>query len=148
MLRRFAWVAVAVAALLLAACESGRHASAGFRLAAGDAARGKQAFLDMECYTCHEVAGSDLPRPSVQPPVPVKLGGAVLREKTDGYLAAAILNPSHAIAGHPKELVTIGNRSRMPDLRDRMTLQQLTDLVEFLQQSYTLRTAESNRFGY
>lgn len=148
MWRCLAWAAVAVAALLFAACESGRHASTGFRLAAGDAGRGKQAFIELECYTCHEVAGSDLPQPSVQPPVPVKLGGAVLREKTDGYLAAAILNPSHAIAGRPKEMVMINNQSRMPDLRDRMTLQQLTDLVEFLQQSYTLRSPESNRFGY
>jgi mono/diheme cytochrome c family protein len=145
---RIAGVAVAGAALFLAGCDPGRHSAAGFRLADGDAARGKQAFLDLQCYQCHEVAGTDLPKPAVQPPVPVQLGGTIAREKTDGYLATAILNPSHAIAGYPKEMVMVNNQSRMPDNSDKITLRQLSDLVAFLQSTYVVRPPQMNRFAY
>lgn len=149
MLRRLSWPAFAGVCILLCGCESGRHSAAGFRLAEnGSIERGKQAFVDLQCYTCHEVANSDLPKPTAQPLVPVVLGGVILREKTDGYLAASIMNPSHAIGGHPKELVMVGDRSRMPEFADRITLRQLTDLVEFLQSTYKVRPPETNRFAY
>jgi len=129
-------------ALLLGAvaCESGRHSSAGFRLPAdGNVERGKAAFVALECHRCHEVAGAELPPPTVQPPVPVVLGGVVLNEMTDGYLTASIINPSYRLAGYPKESITAGGKSRMPEYADCMTVRQLTDLVAFLQSRYTVR---------
>jgi mono/diheme cytochrome c family protein len=133
------WLPVAVL-LGAVACESGRHSPAGFRLPAdGNAERGKAVFVALECQSCHEVSGVDLPRPTVQPPVPVVLGGQIPWEVTDGYLVTSIINPSHELALYPKEQITVGGKSRMPEYADRMTVRQLTDLVAFLQSRYTVR---------
>jgi len=122
------------------ACDSGRHSPAGFRLPAnGDVERGKAAFVALECHRCHEVSGVELPPPTVQPPVPVVLGGLVVNEMTDGYLTASIINPSYQLASYPKELITAHGKSRMPEYAERMTVQQLTDLVAFLQSRYNVR---------
>jgi mono/diheme cytochrome c family protein len=122
------------------ACNTGRHSSAGFRLPAdGNVERGKAVFLELECHCCHEVSGKDLPRPTMQPPVPVRLGGEVTKELTDGYLVTSIIYPSYALAHYSKDLITVGGKSRMPDYADRVTARQLTDLVSFLQSRYTVR---------
>jgi hypothetical protein len=53
------WVAVLLAAM--SACESRRSAT-GFRLPDdGDPEKGKLAFVQFQCYTCHDVPGEDLP---------------------------------------------------------------------------------------
>jgi L-cysteine S-thiosulfotransferase len=127
-------------ALALAGCGSGRYSPSGFRLPAdGNVERGKAAFLAFECHTCHLVSGLDLPRPTVQPPVPVVLGGPVSQPIPDGYLVTSIINPSYKLARYPVAEITAGGGSRMPHYADRMTVQQLTDIVEFLQAQYTLR---------
>lgn len=121
------------------ACDSGRHSSAGFRLPAnGDVERGKVAFVQLGCNNCHEVSGMDLPKPTVQPPVPVVLGGVVPVEVTDGYLVTSIINPSYTLAPYPKEMIAAGGKSRMPDYSGTMTVAQLVDTVAFLQSRYTV----------
>jgi mono/diheme cytochrome c family protein len=149
MLRHHVQAAAAAACLCLFACETGRHAPARLQLAADTSVeRGKQVFVNFECHSCHEVTGSNLPKPTVNPPVPVRLGGNILREKPDAWLVTSIVNPNHGISGTPVQLVTVADRSRMPDYASRMTVQQLTDLVEFLQSTYTVRPPEFDRFGY
>jgi mono/diheme cytochrome c family protein len=149
MLRHQLQAAAMASCLFLIACETGRHAPARLRLAAGASVeRGKQVFINFECHSCHEVSGSNLPKPTVDPPVPVRLGGTILHERPDARLVTAIVNPNHGITGTPRNLVTVADRSRMPDFASRMTIQQLTDLVEFLQSTYTVRPPENNRFGY
>ena len=91
------------------------------------------------CHTCHEVAGSNPPKPTVQQGVSVILGGVVERPMTDGYLTTSILNPSHKIAGYPNEQVAINGQSRMPRFAEQMTVQELTDIVAFLQSQDTVR---------
>ena len=124
----------------LPACEAGRHSGAGFRLPpTGDAARGKVLFVSSGCSGCHEVAGSDLPKPTVQPPVPVVLGGTVDYQMPDGFLVTAIVNPTYDLAAYPSSQITIDGHSRMPGYADRLTVSQLTDLVTYLQSQYRLR---------
>jgi mono/diheme cytochrome c family protein len=126
--------------LLLASCDSGRHSSSGFRLPpSGNAERGKAVFVAFGCHECHQVHGTDLPQPSVHPAVPVTLGGLVDREVTDGFLVTSIVYPSYKIASGPKDQLMVNGESRMPHYADRMTVQQLTDLVAFLQSRYILR---------
>lgn len=138
-----------IAALLgTAACDSGRHSSAGFRLPAnGDVERGKAAFVAFGCHACHAVSGVDLPRPTVQPAVPVVLGGEVDTEIADGYLFTSVIYPSYQLAHYPKEQITNGGKSRMPSYADKMTVQQLTDIVAFLQSRYSVRPLPS-RYTY
>lgn len=129
---------LAVAAVAAAAC-AGRHSGAGLRLPDGDPGRGQEVFVALKCHTCHRVAAVDLPAPTATPPVPVVLGGEVPHVKTDGELLTSIINPSHRIPKDFKpELVRLGDRSRMPDYGDVMSVREAVDLVAFLQAHYTV----------
>jgi len=123
---------MAVAVVITAgvfACTPARRSPVGFRLPEGDIASGKAAFVKLECHACHPVRGvEDLPPPSIDPPV--VLGGSVNEVRTDGYLVTSIIHPSHD-AKIPSE-----GASGMPDPRDKMTVQQLVDIVAFLQSKY------------
>jgi mono/diheme cytochrome c family protein len=119
------------------ACSPGRYSASAFRLPpGGDAERGKAAFVTLGCNTCHQVAGTDLPQPTVQPPVPVVLGGVVDARLSDAYLVTSIIYPSYTLAPYPKEAITSHGRSRMPSFANQMTVSQLTDVVAFLQSRY------------
>lgn len=132
--KRFALAAVLFTG---AACNSGRHSTAAFHLPPdGDVERGKAAFVAMGCQSCHEVSGVDLPKPTVQPVVPVVLGGMVGARLTDAYLTTSIINPSYDLAPGDKAQMTSGGQSRMPHYADKMTVRQLADIVAFLQSRY------------
>jgi len=119
------------------ACSDPRHSGAGLRLPDGDAARGRAAFVEMRCHACHAVDGVETAAPVAEPVVPVVLGGAVPRPVSDGTLVTAIVNPSHEIShGYLKSAVAIGRRSRMGEYGEAMTVQQLVDIVAFLQSRY------------
>ena len=137
-------VAIAMGSFAYLGCAGGETGEErGFALPEGDVERGQQAFAELRCYTCHEVDGleNELPRPTATPVTGVKLGGLAMREPTDGELLTSIVNPSHRIypAGE-EERVTSGDGSRMANLNDVMTAQQMIDLVAFLHDRY--RTAE------
>ena len=124
--------------LLTAACN-GPKSGAGLRLPDGDVQRGKAAFLELKCNTCHTVAGTEIPSPSQDYAYVrvVVLGGEVRQVKTYGALVTSIINPSHSLApGYPKELIAKGNESAMTNFNDTMTVRQLIDLVAFLQSRY------------
>ena len=124
--------------LLTAACN-GPKSGAGLRLPDGDVQRGKAAFLELKCNTCHTVAKTEIPSPSQDYAYVrvVVLGGEVRQVKTYGALVTSIINPSHSLApGYPKELIAKGNESAMTNFNDTMTVRQLIDLVAFLQSRY------------
>ena len=129
---------VVLVMLLTAAC-SGPKSGAGLRLPDGDVERGKAAFLELKCNTCHTVAGTEMASPSKDYAYVrvVVLGGEVRQVKTYGALVTSIINPSHSLApGYPKELITKDNQSAMANFNDTMTVRQLIDLVAFLQSRY------------
>ena len=124
--------------LLTAAC-GGPKSGAGLRLPDGDVERGKAAFLELKCNTCHTVAETEMAAPSKDYAYVrvVVLGGEVRQVKTYGALVTSIINPSHSLApGYPKELITKDNQSAMANFNDTMTVRQLIDLVAFLQSRY------------
>jgi hypothetical protein len=122
-------------------CGSSRYSNAAFRLPpGGDAERGKQTFVALGCNSCHAVVGTDLPQPTVQPMVPVVLGGEVTQRPADAYLVTSVICPSCRLAPYPKNQITENGVSRMPrDYAERITVAQLADIVAFLQSHYTLR---------
>jgi mono/diheme cytochrome c family protein len=124
--------------LVTAGC-GGPKSGAGLRLPDGDVERGKVAFLELKCNTCHTVAKTEMPAPSRDYAYVrvVVLGGEVRQVKTYGALVTSIINPSHSLApGYPKELITKDNQSAMANFNDTMTVRQLIDLVAFLQSRY------------
>jgi sulfur-oxidizing protein SoxX len=118
----------------LAACSP--ESPLGFRLPDGDAAAGRQAFVDLRCNACHEVAG--VPIEYLEGIAHVELGGQTTYVKTYGELVTSIINPSHKIAPPYRESAVPEGQSlmRYAYLNETMTVQQLVDLVAFLQPTY------------
>ncbi len=137
-------VARIVALLLSIACLAGcATEGGGFTLPAGNAERGKQAFLKFRCFDCHQVHGVDLPTAEEPDQVIVKLGGEVSQEKPYADLVTGIINPSHRLAaGYDPNLVAHDGKSRMTVYNDVMTVSQLIDVVAFLQEHYKLMPYE------
>jgi sulfur-oxidizing protein SoxX len=126
-----------ITSLFAWACETDRMSEKGFSLPEGNAINGKQAFIYMHCHECHTVEGEDLPALALAEPPFVELGGKVTRVKTYGELVTAIINPSHKLAkGYPPDLVSNDGESRMPVYNGYMTVQELIDIVTFLQPHY------------
>ena len=137
-MKRRVWGLVIVSCItLLSACDEERIMSErGFRLPDGDAAAGRETFLYMHCNQCHTIKDAQLPAiPGFEPFV--ELGGTVTHVKTYGELVTAVINPSHKLAeGYPKDLVAEDGKSRMYNYNGFMTVQELTDIVKFLQPYY------------
>lgn len=128
-----------VVCLAVSACSPGPKSSRGFRLPDGDAAKGKQAFLDLKCNTCHQVAGVDLPAPTA---FNLTLGGESTNVKTYGELVTSVIYPSHVISEQYQAQLTEARLSPMPDFNRTMTVEQMIDLVAFLQPCYKVALPE------
>lgn len=133
-----------VTSMLFAACDPDAVMSArGFRLPDGDAQAGREAFLYMQCHQCHTLKGETLPVISGENPPYVELGGTVTQVKTYGQLVTSIINPSHKLAtGYAKEVVSEGGESNMYIYNQHMTVQELIDIVMFLQPHYDVVVPE------
>ena len=121
----------------LGGCDQDRTMSErGFRLPEGNATAGRETFLYMHCNQCHTIKDEQLPTVAGFEPF-VELGGSLTRVKTYGELVTAIINPSHKLAdGYPEDLVSENGKSKMYVYNGFMTVQELTDLVMFLQSRY------------
>ena len=127
---------MAFSAAALQACAT--QWGSGVHLPQGDAVQGRKAFVALRCHACHEIEGFDSPTPIVAA-TRVVLGGQTARIKTHGDLVTSIANPSHRLArGYPPEAVAVDGVPLMSLIRlnDVMTVQQLVDLVAFLQTEY------------
>ena len=125
--------------MFLSACEADRMSERGFSLPTGNALNGKEAFIYMHCHECHSIAGEELPALAMSEPPFVELGGKVTRVKTYGELVTAIINPSHKLAsGYPIDTISNNGESRMPVYNGYMTVQELIDIVSFLQPHYNV----------
>lgn len=150
---------IAVAMLSLAACDPGAKQAKGFRLPPGDAKAGREAFVALNCHTCHKVDGVTLPDPASKGQYTVKLGGLVHRVRTYGDLVTAIVHPAHDIT-KPFKSATPAEQfgdetdkatkttSPMPDFNNVITAQQLIDLTTFLHSRYREKPPEDYTYYF
>ena len=137
-MKRFSTITLLLTCVLvLSGCDEDRTMSErGFRLPDGNAQAGRETFVYMHCNQCHTIKGEELPAVVGFEPY-VELGGAVTRVKTYGELVTAIINPSHKLAdGYAEEVVSEDGKSKMYYYNGFMTVQELTDIVMFLQPHY------------
>ena len=140
---RLGTIVVIALAVSLAGCDRDPMSERGFRLPDGDAMAGREAFLYMQCNECHTIAGLTLPVIEGLDPPYVELGGEVTRVKTYGELVTAIINPSHKLAdGYAEEVVSQDGQSKMYVYNRHMTVQELIDIVMFLQPHYDVVVPE------
>lgn len=119
---------IVVLAIVAASCAQEQEEPAivttsDFFLPVGDAAAGREAFVALECYSCHAVPKD----PEMPPPTGEVVGpecGDTLAGKSREFIADSIISPSHIIP--PPEV-----DSPMLELRAEMSVQQLIDLVAF-----------------
>lgn len=139
-------IALLLGFLFCSCQETGPRSPRGFALPEGDAQRGREAFVELKCHSCHEVAGleDELPRPVARPLTEVELGGLAMREPTDGELVTSIIAPSHALypGAEEEERIKSGGESRMANYNEVITAQQLIDIVAFLHDRYETTTSE------
>lgn len=131
------WKSIALLPCVAALAGCGPASPFGFSLPNGNTAAGQQAFVDLRCNSCHEVVG--VPVEHLEGIAHVTLGGKTTRVKTYAELVTSIINPSHKIAPPHRETgATPEGESIMSYayLNEIMTVQQLVDLVAFLQPTY------------
>ena len=135
---RFVLMIVLASVLMLGGCDrEARMASQGFRLPDGNPQAGHEAFIYMQCHQCHTIEGMELPMIPGQDAPYVELGGKVTAVKTYGQLITAIIYPSHKLAnGYAEEVVSEDGTSNMYIYNEHMTVQELIDIVMFLQPEY------------
>ena len=125
---------------LLTACQ---NQSSGFVLPDGDVVQGKLVFTDMGCTRCHSIADIAWAGTDELDDPQIVLGGDVTSVKSYGELVTSVINPSHKIAKkylkNDKMLLKEGvSKMEFYHYNEIMTVQQLVDLVTFLQSEYKL----------
>ena len=102
-----------------------------FALPGGDPGKGRQIFVDLECYKCHAIQGENFPAAGADAknvgPELTGMGGQHPAE----YFAESILTPNAVILDGPGYTGPDG-KSIMPSFADSLSVAQLVDLVAFL----------------
>lgn len=115
--------------------ELEQYGQVGLMLRGGDPSEGRQAFLDLKCTVCHRVTGeTDFPEPVGDLQGPVL--DATLGSRPEGYVATAIIAPSHSISINVSDEVKAemsGVLSPMADYSGVMTVRQMLDLMAYLE---------------
>ena len=133
--------------LTLTACSGGKQAPFGFSLPEGNAESGRAAFVELSCNACHSTPDVEQLEADPSQDIAVILGGDVSRVKTYADLVTSVINPSHRISKtNPPEMVTSDGISRMPVYNSLMTVEQLIDVVTYLQPHYNLRVYEPTSY--
>lgn len=104
-----------------------------FEMPKGDAAAGKAAFVKLQCSLCHNIPGAGLPG-TREKDVGPELGPAYARLPRE-YVAESIVNRHKHITGMVEKYTGVEKVSaRMSDLTDEMTVRDMIDIVEFINQ--------------
>ena len=121
--------------LLISSCN---EQAIGFALPEGNMEKGKATYERLVCNECHSISGIEWKGGSDN--LNIQLGGEVTLQKSYGDLVTSVINPSHKIAPSYKQKTsaeaTEEGLSKMRNYNEVMTVQELVDLVTFLQSQY------------
>jgi len=118
--------------LLISSCNSQAR---GFALPEGDIEKGKVTYKRLACIECHSIPNIEWK--GGKDNLKIHLGGEVTSLKTYGDLVTSVINPSHKVASfYNQKTSTEGGLSNMKNYNEIMTVQELIDIVTFLQSEY------------
>ena len=121
--------------LLISSCN---EQAIGFALPEGDIEVGKATYKRLDCNECHSI--SEIEWKAGNDNINIQLGGEVAVQKSYGNLVTSVINPSHKIAPRYKQKTSVEateeGLSKMKNYNEVMTVQELVDLVTFLQSEY------------
>ena len=130
------------AMFLVAGCGQSR----GFALPGGDVDAGQVAFSKFNCNACHSIGDLEFKGPAGNVHIP--LGGEVSALKSYGELVTSVINPSHKIDDTFQQATQADGTSKMKVYNEVMTVQELIDLVSFLQSNYEIKTPSEFYYPY
>ena len=138
-----AFILLLCGGLLLSSCN---EQARGFALPAGDIEEGKATYKRLSCNECHSI-------PEIEwqggiDSLKIHLGGELSTQKSYGDLVTSIINPSHKIAQHYKQKTSIEGLSKMKKYNEVMTVEELVNLVSFLQSEYKVITPRTEYYPY
>ena len=117
--------------------------SQAYTLPEGSVSEGKIAFIELSCNACHAVGDVKRAR-SAEEDIMVVLGVPNNGEMTYGNLVTSIIDPSHKVAPkYRKAYMTAAGESKMLTYSDVIMVQELIDLVAFLQDEYGIETPKN-----
>jgi mono/diheme cytochrome c family protein len=96
----------------------------------GDPARGREVFVRLECFRCHQVQGEPFPAPGAAAAAGPELAAMGPLHGPD-YFVEAVVNPD-AVIEPDRGYAAPDGSSRMPAYNDVLTVQELIDLVAYL----------------
>lgn len=130
--------------VLISSCN---RQARGFALPEGNIEEGKATYKKLACNECHSITGIEWRGGSDS--LKLHLGGEVSAQKSYGELVTSVINPSHKIArGYEQKTVTEGGLSKMKNYNEAMTVQELIDLVTFLQSEYKISIPSTDYYPY
>ena len=94
----------------------------------GDPVKGREVFVKLECYSCHEVAGEKFSAPTGDIGPELSVMGPLHHV---AYFAETIINPNAAIEPG-KGYEAADGSSKMPSYNELVTVQEVIDLVAYL----------------
>jgi len=145
MFKKLGYLGLASVALLMQGCNP---ESRGFNLPKGDVEQGRATFVLMQCNDCHAVKGVPFNGDDSETAIRVNLGGKTTQIKTYGDLVTSIIHPSHKLSRrYNPETMTETGESTMRNYNDVMSVQELIDLVEFLQSKYEIWVPDYDTYG-
>lgn len=122
----------------------------GFALPEGDIEQGKAVYTRLSCNECHSIA--EIAWKGGPDNLNIQLGGALPTKKTYGELVTSVINPSHKIAMSYTQkngtATTAAGLSKMDNYNYVMTVQELIDLVAFLQSEYKIKVPYRYAYPY
>ncbi|MEO1262502.1 MAG: cytochrome C [Bacteroidota bacterium] len=121
--------------------------SQGFTLPPGGLEEGKLAFSTVGCDKCHSVGQIEWKGNNED--VHIRLGGKVASLKSYGELVTSIIHPNHKVARKHKDVAMDKmGISKMENFNQSMTVQELVDIVTFLQSEYELEPPDDYYHPY
>ena len=125
---------------LLTSCDFGPNSGRGFSLPEGNIEKGRTTFIELECNACHSIGDIKRVASREGPDIKVMLGGQVASLKTYGDLVTSVINPSHKTSWRysKQDIATEEGELKMVVYNEIMTVQQLVDLVTFLESNYEI----------
>jgi cytochrome c2 len=101
-----------------------------FSWPSGDPVKGREVFVKLECYSCHEVKGETFPVPAEKDKVGPELS-AMGPSHEVAYFAEAIISPN-AVIEKGRGYDGPDGKTKMPSYNDVATIQEIVDLVAYL----------------
>lgn len=133
-------------AVVMVGCNQGPNSPRGFSLPEGNYEQGQANFTSMGCNNCHSAKGVAQINPE-EALISFKLGDVSRRVTTYAELTTSIINPSHRLSYRlPKEQSSVDGESLMTNYNNVMTVQQLIDLVAYLQPQYKVIEVTPHRY--